>query len=87
MCALRIGIVGGGVGGLSAAIALHQQGHEVTVFEQAPQFSRVGADINLTPNVVRAIDGLGAGATIRRLGARTRRGPRHWPTMFLGPWR
>lgn len=81
MCALRIGIVGGGVGGLSAAIALHQQGHEVTVFEQAPQFSRVGADINLTPNVVRAIDGLGAGATIRRLGARpTFRISRDWDT-------
>ncbi len=78
---LRIGIAGGGVGGLAAAIALKQQGHQVTVFEQAPGFSRVGADINLTPNVVRAIDGLGAGATIRRLGARpTFRISRDWDT-------
>jgi salicylate hydroxylase len=67
---LRIGIAGAGVGGLSAAIALRKFGHDVTVFEQAKTFSRVGADINLTPNVVRSIDGLGAGATSRRLGAR-----------------
>jgi salicylate hydroxylase len=81
MSGLRIGMAGGGVGGLSAAIALRQQGHDVTVFEQSPQFSRVGADINLTPNVVRAIDGLGAGATIRRLGARpTFRISRDWDT-------
>jgi salicylate hydroxylase len=81
MPALRIAIAGAGVGGLSAGIALRQQGHEVTVFEQSPQFSRVGADINLTPNVVRAIDGLGAGASIRRLGARpTFRISRDWDT-------
>ena len=81
MPGLRIGIAGSGVGGLSAGIALRQQGHEVTVFEQASGFSRVGADINLTPNVVRAIDGLGAGATVRRLGARpTFRISRDWDT-------
>lgn len=81
MTALKIGIAGGGVGGLSAAIALRSQGHDVTVFEQAKGFSRVGADINLTPNVVRAIDGLGAGAAIRRLGAQpTFRISRHWDT-------
>lgn len=81
MTALKIGIAGGGVGGLAAAIALKAQGHDVTVFEQARGFSRVGADINLTPNVVRAIDGLGAGAAIRRLGAQpTFRISRDWDT-------
>jgi salicylate hydroxylase len=81
MSGLKIGIAGGGVGGLAAGIALRQQGHDVIVFEQASQFSRVGADINLTPNVVRAIDGLGAGETIRRLGARpTFRISRDWDT-------
>lgn len=81
MGSLTIGMAGGGVGGLAAAIALRQQGHHVTVFEQAKGFSRVGADINLTPNVVRAIDGLGAGAAIRRTGAQpTFRISRDWDT-------
>jgi len=81
MSTLNIGIAGGGVGGLAAAIALRQQGHHVTVFEQAQGFSRVGADINLTPNVVRAIDGLGAGAAIRERGAQpTFRISRDWDT-------
>lgn len=81
MSGLNIAIAGGGVGGLAAAIALKAQGHQVTVFEQAKGFSRVGADINLTPNVVRAIDGLGAGAAIRRSGARpTFRISRDWDT-------
>ncbi|MFZ4289116.1 FAD-dependent monooxygenase [Variovorax sp. HJSM1_2] len=59
MSALKIGIVGGGIGGLAAANALHQAGHDVVVFEQSQQYLRVGADINLTPNAVRALDGLG----------------------------
>lgn len=59
MAVLKIGIVGAGIGGLAAANALHGAGHEVTVFEQSRQFLRVGADINLTPNAVRALDGLG----------------------------
>ncbi len=59
MQALKIGIVGGGVGGLAAANALHQAGHDVQVYEQSRQYLRVGADINLTPNAVRALDGLG----------------------------
>ncbi|WP_137918869.1 FAD-dependent monooxygenase [Hydrogenophaga sp. 2FB] len=81
MGSLKIGIAGGGVGGLAAAIALRKQGHDVTVFEQAKGFSRVGADINLTPNVVRAIDGLGAGQAIRERGGRpTFRISRDWDT-------
>ncbi|WP_130802235.1 FAD-dependent monooxygenase [Acinetobacter ihumii] len=83
MSALKIAIIGGGVGGLAAAIALRKYGHEVTVFEQASGFSRVGADINLTPNVVRAIDGLGAGEAIRKLGAMpTYRISRDWDTSL-----
>jgi salicylate hydroxylase len=71
MAELDIGIAGGGVGGLAAAIALRRAGHRVTVHEQARQWMRVGADVNLTPNVVKALDGLGGavGAAIRRDGA------------------
>ena len=80
---LDIAIAGAGVGGLTAAIALRAQGHRVTVYEQAARFTRVGADINLTPNAVVALDGLGAGvsAGIRRTGARpTFRISRDWDT-------
>ena len=65
-----IGIVGAGIGGLVAAIALRRAGHDVVVFEQAKQFARVGADINLTPNAVRALDGLGVGEAARVTAAR-----------------
>lgn len=70
MTKLKIGINGGGVGGLSAAIALRQFDHDVTVFEQAAQFARVGADVNLTPNAVHAADGLGIGDALRAVSAR-----------------
>lgn len=80
---LNIAIVGAGIGGLTAAIALRAQGHQVTVYEQAAQFMRVGADINLTPNAVRALDGLGEAVAqgIRASGARpTFRISRDWDT-------
>ena len=80
---LNIGIVGAGIGGLTAAIALLKEGHTVTVYEQAAQFMRVGADINLTPNAVRALDGLGDAVAqgIRASGARpTFRISRDWDT-------
>ena len=76
-----ITILGGGIGGLAAAIALRRVGHPVRVLEQASRFSRVGADINLTPNAVRALDGLGVGQAVRRTAARPRfRISRMWDT-------
>ena len=76
-----IGIVGGGIGGLTAAIALRQRGLNVAVFEQTARFGRVGADINLTPNAVRALDGLGIGPALREHAARpTFRISRMWDT-------
>lgn len=81
MKALSIGILGAGIGGLCAAIALQHAGHHVTVYEQAKAFMRVGADINLTPNAVKALDGLGIGEGIRRFAARpTHRISRIWDT-------
>lgn len=81
MSKLRIVIVGGGVGGLTAALALRKLGHDALVFEQAAQFTRIGADINLTPNAVRVLDGLGIGSAIRETAARpTYRISRTWDT-------
>src|ERR1044072_2564407 len=46
----RIAIVGAGLGGLAAAIALRQQGFEVQIYEQAPELAEVGSAINIIPN-------------------------------------
>lgn len=79
MKAMQIGIVGGGVGGLAAAVALRQAGHEVTVHEKASRYGRIGADVNMTPNAVKCADGLGIGDTLREQGARpTHRISRDW---------
>ncbi|QEE24039.1 salicylate hydroxylase [Rhodanobacter glycinis] len=81
MTPLSIGIVGGGVGGLAAAIALRAAGHEVAVFEKASRYGRIGADVNMTPNAVRAADGLGIGEALRKAGAQpTHRISRQWDT-------
>jgi len=55
----RVVIVGGGIGGLASANALRQRGHEVSIFEQAPQLGEVGAGIQMTPNAVKVMRGLG----------------------------
>lgn len=55
----RILIAGGGIGGLSAALALAQAGVPVQVLEQAEQFSEAGAGVQLGPNAVHVLRGLG----------------------------
>jgi salicylate hydroxylase len=55
----RIAIIGGGIAGLAAAVALHRRGIEVTVYEQAPQLSEIGAGVQMTPNAMNALKLLG----------------------------
>lgn len=62
-------IVGGGIGGLAAAVALHRRGWRVEVLERAPEFAEIGAGISLWPNALHALDALGLGDTVRALGA------------------
>jgi 2-polyprenyl-6-methoxyphenol hydroxylase-like FAD-dependent oxidoreductase len=52
-------IIGGGIGGLAAAIALQHFGFSATVFERAPQLREIGAGILLTPNAVWVLEQLG----------------------------
>jgi salicylate hydroxylase len=59
---VKIAIIGGGIGGLTAALALRQVGLEPEVFEQAPELLEVGAAIAMWPNAVRVLAKLGVGA-------------------------
>lgn len=58
-------VVGGGIGGLAAAIGLRLVGWEVTVVERAPVLADVGAGISLHANGIGALDALGVGAAVR----------------------
>jgi 2-polyprenyl-6-methoxyphenol hydroxylase-like FAD-dependent oxidoreductase len=62
-------VIGGGIGGLTAAVALHQRGLRVTVLERARSLEPVGAGISLAPNALRALDVIGLGDEIRDLAA------------------
>jgi salicylate hydroxylase len=68
--ALRAVVVGGGLGGMAAAVALAQAGIDVQVHEQARQLTEVGAGVSLAPNGLRMLERLGVGEGIRRAGAR-----------------
>jgi 2-polyprenyl-6-methoxyphenol hydroxylase-like FAD-dependent oxidoreductase len=59
MRAKRAIVVGGGIGGLTTAIALRRKGIEVSVYERASQPGEVGAGITLWPNATRALIDLG----------------------------
>jgi salicylate hydroxylase len=68
--ALDVAVVGGGIGGLTAAIALARKGIRVTVYEQVPRLAPIGASLALGPNATRLLDALGLGEGIRRVGVR-----------------
>ncbi len=60
-------IVGAGIGGLAAAIALRQAGFTAEVFERAPKMQPLGAGLLLWANAVRALDQIGLAGPIRQL--------------------
>ena len=51
----NIAIVGGGIAGLTLAIALHERQVPVTIYEQAPAFGEIGAGVSFSPNAVQAM--------------------------------
>ncbi|MCC6007554.1 MAG: FAD-dependent monooxygenase [Rhodobacteraceae bacterium] len=66
---LKVAIVGAGIGGMTAAGALHRMGHEVVVLERAPELGEVGAGLQLGPNAVKVIEALGLNEAITRTAA------------------
>ena len=68
----RLLIVGGGIGGIAAALALQQAGIECAVFEQASAIRELGVGINTLPHAIRELAGLGLLPALDRAGIRTR---------------
>ena len=64
-------IVGAGIGGLTAALSLHQIGVPVRVFESAARLAPLGVGINTLPHAVRELSELGLGNALERIGVAT----------------
>ena len=62
-------IAGGGIGGLAAALAVARAGWEVRLYERAPEFTEVGAGVQLGPNVTRILRDWGLEAALRAVAA------------------
>lgn len=69
---MRIVIAGGGIGGLTAALALHEAGHDVTVYESTRELKPLGVGINLLPHAAQVLQPLGVLDRVASKGLATR---------------
>jgi len=67
MARLKVLIAGGGIGGITAMLALRQRGIDVQLFEQAAAFGQVGAGIQVSSNAARILLKLGLGEALKRV--------------------
>jgi salicylate hydroxylase len=67
---LRVAVLGGGIGGVAATLALLRRGIDVHLYEQAPALTEVGAGVAIQPNGARMLRRLGLENDLLRLGAR-----------------
>ena len=65
---MHVAIVGGGIGGLSTALYLHQQGIDCRVYESVPAYKPLGVGINLFPHAMRRLFELGLEDAVRQVG-------------------
>src|ERR1700747_3414177 len=70
---LRIAIVGGGIGGLTAALALRARGIDASVFEQTEVVREIGAGVSIHPNAARLLKRIGLDDQLRKIGSPIRR--------------
>jgi 2-polyprenyl-6-methoxyphenol hydroxylase-like FAD-dependent oxidoreductase len=63
----KIAIIGGGIGGLTAAVALARRGLAAEVYEQAPALEEVGAGVGLWPNAMAAFEPIGLSGKVAQL--------------------
>src|SRR5215469_17296599 len=69
---MHVLIIGGGIGGLAAALALHDVGISCTVFEQVRELRELGVGINTLPHAIKELAALGLLSALDRAGIRTR---------------
>jgi salicylate hydroxylase len=83
----KIAIIGGGIGGLAAALALLRRGIDVDVYEQSKDFREIGAGIEISPNGTRVLDALGLNKAFEHVRAELlKRELRHWKTGKTWNW-
>jgi salicylate hydroxylase len=66
----KVAVIGGGIGGLGAALSLFRAGFDVHVYEQAHSLREVGAGIQVSPNASRVLHRLGLADKLTKLGVR-----------------
>src|ERR1700752_2334767 len=64
---LSVAVVGAGMGGLAVAATLRQVGIDVQVYEQATRFGRIGAGIQMMPNSMKVLRGIGVEERLRQI--------------------
>jgi salicylate hydroxylase len=85
--ALKVGIIGGGIGGLTAALALLKRGIDVEVYEQSNLLKEVGAGVQIGSNGTRVLFALGLEEALYRVQVvPVRREIRHWRTGETWNW-
>ena len=77
----RVAIIGGGIGGLTAANALSCAGIEVAVYEAAAELKEIGAGVALHPNAMKVLSAIGVEASVRKVAGRSQwQVMRNWKT-------
>jgi 2-polyprenyl-6-methoxyphenol hydroxylase-like FAD-dependent oxidoreductase len=76
----RVAIIGGGIGGLTAANALSRAGIEVAVYEAAAELKEIGAGVALHPNAMKVLRAIGVEDNVRKVAGRS-----HW--QFMRNWK